>query len=85
MIRLRLPLDNEKMLSLRSLVLPAPIVPVIMSNDSIAHMIIEAGTMVGETSLFHSSSLQRAQSIKAANCLQTLRHDWKSYKSWFVL
>ena len=56
MIRLRLPLDNEKMLSLRSLVLPAPIVPVIMSNDSIAPMIIEAGTMVGDRSTTYTST-----------------------------
>src|SRR5664279_4638576 len=39
----------------RTLVLPAPIVPVIISNHSIAHMIVEAGLLVGVTSPFHSS------------------------------
>ena len=40
MIALRLPKESG---------FARPIVPVIMSNDSIAPMIIEAGTMVGAT------------------------------------
>jgi hypothetical protein len=38
----------------RTLVLPAPIVPVIMSNDSIAPMIIEAGTTDWRNISIHS-------------------------------